>query len=90
LIDAPAKKVLIPELYALVIDSVKQEGVYLGVKGQTTWGFRYTPASCNANATLSTKDYYEVKLLGLPESEYDTVGYEVELKGFLRVIHWAT
>jgi hypothetical protein len=88
LIDAPAEKVLAPELYAHVIDGVEQEGVYLGVKGETTWGFRYTPASCHANATVSTKDYYEVKLLGLPASEYDTVGYEVEFNGFLKVLKW--
>jgi hypothetical protein len=88
LIDAPAEKVLIPELYTHVINGVEQDGVYLGVKGQTTWGFRYTPASCYSNATVSTKDYYEVKLLGLPESEYDTVGYEVEFKGFLKVVQW--
>jgi hypothetical protein len=88
LIDAPAEKVLVPELYTHVINGVEQDGVYLGVKGQTTWGFRYTPASCYTNATVSTKDYYEVKLLGLPESEYDTVGYDVEFKGFLKVVQW--
>jgi hypothetical protein len=88
LIDAPDEKVLVPELYSHVVDGVEQEGIYLGVKGQTTWGFRYTPASCYTNATVSTRDYYEVKLLGLPESKYDTTGYEVEFRGFLRVVEW--
>jgi hypothetical protein len=36
LIDAPAEKVLVPELYVHVIDGVEQEGVCMGVKGQTT------------------------------------------------------
>lgn len=88
LIDAPEEKVLAPELYQHIIDGNAVPGQYLGVKGQTTWGFRYTPASCNLNGTLSTRDYYEVKLLGLPESEHDTVGYEVEFKGFLKLANW--
>ncbi|KAF2853491.1 hypothetical protein T440DRAFT_547675 [Plenodomus tracheiphilus IPT5] len=86
LLNAPAEKVLVPELYEHVIDGVATEGRFLGVKGQTTWGFRYTPMSCGGNDTTSTRDYYEVKVLGLPESEYDTVGYEVEFRGFLKVV----
>jgi hypothetical protein len=37
---------------------------------------------------VSTRDYYEVKLMGLPESEYDTAGYEVEFEGFLKIAPW--
>ncbi|OAL51498.1 hypothetical protein IQ07DRAFT_585899 [Pyrenochaeta sp. DS3sAY3a] len=85
LLNAPAEKVLVPELYEHVVDGQALPGRYLGVKGQTTWGFRYTPASCSANGTLSERDYYEVKLLGLPESEHDTIGYEIEFKGFLKI-----
>jgi hypothetical protein len=85
LIDAPPEKVLVPELYTHTIDGKQQDGLYLGVKNQTTWGFRYAPATCNENATVATRDYYEVKLLGLPESEYDTAGYEVEFKVFLKI-----
>ncbi|KAH3931668.1 hypothetical protein HBH92_089930 [Parastagonospora nodorum] len=88
LIDAPMEKVLVPELYAHIVDGVELNGIYLGVENQTTWGFRYTPATCHANATLSTRDYYEVKLLGLPESKWDTAGYEVEFRGFLKVVSW--
>ncbi|EAT86865.1 hypothetical protein SNOG_05801 [Parastagonospora nodorum SN15] len=80
LIDAPMEKVLVPELYAHIVDGVELNGIYLGVENQTTWGFRYTPATCHANATLSTRDYYEVKLLGLPESKWDTAGYEILMK----------
>jgi hypothetical protein len=71
-----------------MVDGVEQDGVYLGVKGQTTGGFRYAPASCYANATISTRDYYEVKLLELPESEYDTIGYVTEFRGFLKIVKW--
>ncbi|KAF2023702.1 hypothetical protein EK21DRAFT_80272, partial [Setomelanomma holmii] len=88
LIDAPAEKVLVPELYAHEMDGVRQDSVSLGVKNQTTWGFRYTPESCYANGTVSTRDYYEVKLMGLPESVYDTAGYEIEFEGFLKVHQW--
>ncbi|KAF1845390.1 uncharacterized protein K460DRAFT_285910 [Cucurbitaria berberidis CBS 394.84] len=88
LIDAPAEKVLVPELYRHVVDGKEVDGLYVGAKNQTTWGFRYTPSSCYANATVSTRDYYEVKLLGLPESKYDTAGYEVEFQGFLKVVEW--
>jgi hypothetical protein len=88
LIGAPTDKVLEPEVYAHEIDGLQQEGMYLGVKGQTTWGFRFTPGSCFANGTVSTKDYYELKLMGLPESPYDTAGYEVEFEGFLKVERW--
>ena len=88
LIDAPAEKVLVPELYKHELDGKEADGLYIGAKNQTTWGFRYTPASCYANATVSTRDYYEVKLLGLPESPYDTAGYEVEFQGFLKVVGW--
>jgi hypothetical protein len=88
LIDAPAEKVLVPELYTHMVDGVEQDGNYLGVKGQTTEGFHYAPASCYANATISTRDYYEVKLLELPESEYDTIGYVTEFRGFLKIVKW--
>jgi hypothetical protein len=33
LIDAPAEKVLVPELYTHMVDGVQQDGVCLGVKG---------------------------------------------------------
>lgn len=88
LIDAPAEKTLVPELYRHTIDGNQVDGMYLGVKNQTTWGFRYNEASCWANATVSTRDYYEVKLMGLPSSEWDTAGYEVEFEGFLKIRAW--
>lgn len=34
--DAPVEKVLVPELYAHIVDGVDVDGVYLGVKNQTT------------------------------------------------------
>ncbi|KAH9863895.1 hypothetical protein J1614_009827 [Plenodomus biglobosus] len=86
LLNAPVEKVLVPELYEHIIDGVASNDLFLGVLGQTTWGFRYTAMNCGENATMSTRDYYEVKLLGLPESEYDTVGYEVEFRGFLKLV----
>ncbi|KAF2824696.1 hypothetical protein CC86DRAFT_371254 [Ophiobolus disseminans] len=82
LLDAPVEKVLVPELYKHVAGGVELEGLYLGVKGQTTWGFRYT------NATGGTREYFEVKVLGLLESEWDTVGNEIEFEGFLKVVEW--
>jgi hypothetical protein len=91
LASEPSKKISIcqdRENGHILVDGVEQDGVYLGVKGQTTWGFRYAPASCYANATISTRDYYEVKLLGLPESEYDTIGYVTEFRGFLKIVKW--
>ena len=73
---------LVPELYQHSIDGVVQDGEYLGLNGLTTWGFRYQGFTCGANAT---RDYYEVKLMGMPETEGDTAGYEVEFKGFLKL-----
>jgi molybdate-binding protein len=70
-----------------MIDGQEQEGVYLGWGNQTTWGFRYEDAVCRTDGT-GTRDYYEVKLMGLPESPDDTAGYEVSFKGFLKVVVW--
>ena len=81
------KTTLVPELYKHTIGGVEQEGVYLGWGNQTTWGFRYADAVCRADGT-GTRDFYEVKLLGLPESPDDTAGYEVSFKGFLKVVVW--
>jgi hypothetical protein len=81
------KTTLVPELYKHVIDGQEQEGVYLGWGNQTTWGFRYEDVVCRTDGT-GTRDYYEVKLLGLPESPDDTAGYEVSFKGFLKVVVW--
>ncbi|KAL6705973.1 hypothetical protein ACN47E_006252 [Coniothyrium glycines] len=85
LVDAPAEKVLRPELYTHSVDGQQQEGFYIGVNNQTTWGFRYQAATCNANGALATSAYYEAKLLGLPQSEDDSAGYEMEFEGFLRL-----
>jgi hypothetical protein len=38
------------------------------------------------NATISRRDYYEVNLLGLRESEYDTAGYGTEFREFLKIV----
>ncbi|KAF2628332.1 hypothetical protein BU25DRAFT_308757, partial [Macroventuria anomochaeta] len=73
------KTTLVPELYKHAIDGQDQEGVYLGWGNQTTWGFRYQDAVCGADGT-STRDYYEVKLLGLPDSEDDSAGYPISFK----------
>jgi len=89
LIEAPAEETLVPELYEHYINGVKQEGRFLGAKGLTTWGFRYVEATCNAdNATLFTRDSYEVKLQGLPNSPYDSAGYPSEFEGFLKVVQY--
>ncbi|KAL1655397.1 hypothetical protein SLS61_001860 [Didymella pomorum] len=81
------KTTLVPEIYRHAIDRKEQEGVYLGWGNQTTWGFRYQDAVCGANG-VSTREFVEVKLLGLPESEDDTAGYESWFKGFVKVVAW--
>lgn len=85
LVDAQSTDVLQPELYTHTVNGVQQDGFYLGVNNQTTWGFRYSDPGCATQDGVSKKDYYEVKLLGLPQSSHDTAGYEPEFKGFLKL-----
>lgn len=81
------KTTFVPELYKHSIDGQEQDGVYLGWGNQTTWGFRYEQASCGPDGK-STRDFYEVKLLGLPNSEDDTAAYPSSFKGFVKVVVW--
>jgi hypothetical protein len=71
------------QAYSHYIDSVKQDGVFLGANGVTTWGFRYFDASygcCGA-------PFYQLRLLG-PDSTDPSTGAPLqdgEFKGFLKV-----
>jgi hypothetical protein len=85
LLNAETEKVLAPELYRHEVDGLDQGETYLGAMNQTTWGFRYNPASCKPDGSVN-RDYYEVKLLGLPQSPYDGAGYDSESKGFLKIV----
>lgn len=79
------------EPYAHEINGVRQEGVFLGAKGKTTWGFNWerpTRDDCaNGNSAL---DWYSARVQGL---EYDpTVESRawgpVEFEGFIRVFEY--
>lgn len=85
LVNAPVEGSYLPELYTHSIAGVQQSGLYLGVNNQTTWGFTYRDTGCSADAKVSKWDYYEVKLLGLPESEHDSAGSDYSFKGFLKL-----
>ncbi|KAJ4984977.1 hypothetical protein SVAN01_09499 [Stagonosporopsis vannaccii] len=86
LVNAPEDKItLVPELYKHIIGGIEQDGVYIGWGNQTTWGFRYEEALCGADGT-STRDHYEVKLLGMPDSEDNTAGSPSRFKGFVKVV----
>lgn len=88
-IDGPAESGYALEVYAHEVDGVRQDGVFLGAQNQTTWGFYYHEASCAADGTL-TRDFYEVKLQGLPEDPDfpPTAGYPVQFEGFIQVKIW--
>lgn len=65
---------VVPELYAHEIDGVRQEGVFLGVGNQTTWGLNWHwPSGCRE------LDYYQVSLIQ-NGTEYRSH------TGFLRVV----
>lgn len=81
------KTTLVPQIYRHTISGQEQDGVYLGWGNQTTWGFRYQDAVCGVDG-VSTREFVEVKLLGLPESEDDSAGYESWFKGFVKVVVW--
>lgn len=89
LIDAPAGNGYALEVYAHEVDGVRQDGVFLGAQNQTTWGFYYNEASCAADGT-PTRDFYEVKLQGLPEDPDfpPTAGNPVRFEGFIQVKIW--
>lgn len=85
------------EPYAHEINGVRQEGVFLGAQGKTTWGFRWSAPqwadSDNCGADINGRlplDWYEVKLVGL---EYDN-GTESrgaspsEFEGFIKAVEW--
>jgi len=66
--------------YGHEIDGVEQDGVYLGTRGRTTWGFHYVPTDGG---------YYEIRLAGgTPDQEDEpaVVSAEPEFYGFLRVV----
>lgn len=86
LIDAPAGDGYALEVYAHEVDGVRQEGVFLGAQNRTTWGFYYRYASCAADGTV-TRDFYEVKLQGLPEHPDfpPTAGNPAQFEGFIQV-----
>lgn len=67
--------------YGHEIDGVVQEGVYLGTRGRSTWGFHYVPAGGR------NPEHYEIRLAGGTPSE-DEAGVltEPEFYGFLRVV----
>lgn len=68
--------------YGHEISGVEQQGVYLGTRGRTTWGFHYVPAQGGGS------DYYEIRLAGgTPDEEGEpAVLTEPEFYGFLRVV----
>ncbi|KAI5856214.1 hypothetical protein GGS23DRAFT_400978 [Durotheca rogersii] len=49
-----------PEIFEHYIGDEKQDGVFLGFNGSTTWGLKYYPQ----NAGSSGQDYYYARLLG--------------------------
>jgi hypothetical protein len=71
--------------YAHTVNGTRQDGVFIGAQNQTTWGFSYVLSNkCGEN------DYYEVKLLGLPDDPNfpPTAARPVDFKGFLKAIEW--
>ncbi|KAM7198218.1 hypothetical protein V8F20_006245 [Naviculisporaceae sp. PSN 640] len=79
------------EPYAHEIDGVRQEGVFVGANGKTTWGFgweRPSQEDCvNGNSGL---DWYSARLQGLeydPSVESRAWG-PVEFEGFIKVFQY--
>jgi hypothetical protein len=72
------------QAHSLYLDGVKQDGVFLGANGVTSWGFRYLDAShgcCGA-------PFYQLRLLG-PNSTDPSTGSSLqdgEFSGFLKVM----
>jgi hypothetical protein len=53
-----------PEVYAHLVNGVRQPGIFLGARNQTKWGFTYRlPQTCG------NLDYYELKLMNLPQDQ---------------------
>lgn len=90
LVDAPQTKTYVPEIYYLEGEDGKRlDGVYLGAKNKTTWGFSYEQASCGSDGTAN-QAFLQAKLLGLPVDEANppTAGYPPEWQGFLKLVSW--
>ncbi|KAM7215158.1 hypothetical protein V8F06_009476 [Rhypophila decipiens] len=81
--DGPGYKL---EPYAHELDGVRQEGVFLGAKGKTTWGFAYE----RAEVCGGLPDWYTARLMGLEidPTVNDRAWGEIQSKGFLRVFEW--
>jgi hypothetical protein len=96
--DADPAKAHKLQMYYHEIDGVRQEGLYLGALGKTTWGFVYRrpkAEDCPASGDAPS-DYFDVKLQGLPQMDYveprvnyDRWGeYDPRFYGFLSVGRW--
>jgi len=72
------------EAYAHEIGGVRQEGIFLGAHGSTTWGFVWSePQGCGE------LDFYDAQLQGLPELPEGVVHHarkRPEFYGFIRVV----
>jgi hypothetical protein len=83
------------QAYRHEIDGVRQEGVYLGALGNTTWGFVYQrpdAKDCAADGDKVPLDYYDATLQGLPDMDYvePRASYNPAryVYGFLRIDVW--
>ena len=91
--DADPEKGHKLQAYYHEIDGVRQDGVYLGALGNTTWGFVYQrpdAKDCPADGGRVPLDYYDAKLQGLPQMDYvePRATYDPQSYGFLRIDIW--
>jgi hypothetical protein len=70
------------EPYSHEVDGAKQDGIFVGTQGQTTWGFSWIrPEKCGE------LDYFEAKLQGLPmdRGTEATAQRQPRFYGFIKV-----
>ncbi|KAF1962340.1 hypothetical protein CC80DRAFT_531257 [Byssothecium circinans] len=75
------------ELYYLEVDGKRLDGVYLGARNQTTWGFYYQEPTCGGSGG-ATKDFIAAKLLNLPVDEANppSAAPAAQFEGFIKVV----
>jgi hypothetical protein len=88
LLVAPQEPTIVAELYYLeVVGGKRLDGVFLGAKNQTTWGFYHAEPTCKGDGK-SSRDFLGARLLGLEADPANppTAEPQERFEGWLQVV----